>query len=296
MLDSIAMRAVMLLGCVLAAGCDRVLGFSIPPACPGPAVGGPEVDDDGDLISNADDNCPLASNPRQEDEDGDATGDACDLCAVGEEDRDADCDGVGDACDPDDTRPDARQFYGFASADGLKVLRGEISGGTLRVRRDVADGMHVGAALAQADVVQDGVYEARFDLLGFGTEPYATIELRFGVDPRTESRGYFAWVLYALGGTSQLVIGEFDSTLDPLEPYMGLVAATIDPITPGTYTFRVSVSGATARAELLGEAGTVEMLDAIDLLPVQHTPSRFGFVSNLVDLDVAYLTRTGPLL
>ena len=38
-------------------------------------------DDDGDGASDADDNCPLDSNPAQDDTDSDGVGDVCDICA-----------------------------------------------------------------------------------------------------------------------------------------------------------------------------------------------------------------------
>ena len=52
------------------------------------------------------DNCPLVSNPNQEDSDpegADRQGDACDNCPMvpNLDQEDNDNDGIGDACDPD---------------------------------------------------------------------------------------------------------------------------------------------------------------------------------------------------
>jgi len=81
----------------------------------------PGVDDDGDGVPNASDNCPSVSNPRQIDTDGDTLGNACDPDKDGDgianqsdncplvanvDQADADTDGVGDACDQcPDTAP-----------------------------------------------------------------------------------------------------------------------------------------------------------------------------------------------
>ena len=65
------------------------------------------VDSDSDAIVNADDNCPNANNPGQEDTDGDGTGNACDAaegsCSNGvsdDTDADVDCDDTDCAADP----------------------------------------------------------------------------------------------------------------------------------------------------------------------------------------------------
>jgi cysteine-rich repeat protein len=61
------------------------------------------LDQDGDLLVNADDNCDLDSNADQADVDSDGVGDLCDNCldTANTEQIDEDEDGVGDACDND---------------------------------------------------------------------------------------------------------------------------------------------------------------------------------------------------
>lgn len=59
------------------------------------------IDDDGDLVDNANDNCPNTPNPAQTDTDGDNVGDACDNCPtnanLGQINSDGDT--LGNACD-----------------------------------------------------------------------------------------------------------------------------------------------------------------------------------------------------
>ncbi len=59
----------------------------------------PDTDDDG--VDDQFDNCPLVSNPGQEnsDSDFDAMGDACDICTGGDDALDADGDSIPDFCD-----------------------------------------------------------------------------------------------------------------------------------------------------------------------------------------------------
>ena len=80
-----------------------------------------ELDDDGDGVRDADDNCPGVANPSQLDADGDGDGDACDACT------DVDGDGYGDpgysasTCDDDCDDSDASITEGdpyYADTDG----------------------------------------------------------------------------------------------------------------------------------------------------------------------------------
>lgn len=92
-------------------GGQEILGFDDAQVTLAPASSGCTVleltiitradDPDRDGVPAADDNCPLAFNPLQENRDTDSHGDACDNCpALDNEDQvDDDDDGLGDACD-----------------------------------------------------------------------------------------------------------------------------------------------------------------------------------------------------
>lgn len=97
------------------------------------------TDLDGDTIPNASDNCPMVSNPDQRDHDGDLVGDVCDNCPhVANPGQAAvlDSDKVGDACDPDNARPDTLVFFegfyampqGWVLPAGFSVSNGKLVG------------------------------------------------------------------------------------------------------------------------------------------------------------------------
>jgi subtilisin-like proprotein convertase family protein len=82
--------------------------------------GVPDTDTDGDLVADCLDNCPLVSNPLQEDGDGDGDGDVCDNCPAaanpGQEDGDGDA--AGDACDNCPAAANPLQEDGDGDGDG----------------------------------------------------------------------------------------------------------------------------------------------------------------------------------
>jgi hypothetical protein len=77
----------------------------------------PALDDDGDGIANAIDNCRDVANALQSDEDADSFGDACDVCPPFADNTDGDGDGVGDLCDPNPARA-GEQLVLFEGFDG----------------------------------------------------------------------------------------------------------------------------------------------------------------------------------
>lgn len=93
------------------------------------------ADSDNDGISDAEDNCPTAANPHQEDADLDGLGDACNTdrdgdLIVDEEDTDDDNDAVPDTDDncPGTTNPDQIDTNGDGKGDACEIVDGEEDG------------------------------------------------------------------------------------------------------------------------------------------------------------------------
>lgn len=95
------------------------------------------LDDDGDGIDDATDNCLGVANADQDDEDGDRVGDACDPCPPFPDTDDEDGDGVAGRCDPFPTIAGDKieRFAGFQRMDPALELAGAwtVSGGSIHV-------------------------------------------------------------------------------------------------------------------------------------------------------------------
>ncbi len=85
-----------------------------------PNTSNPCLPDPNGLFSSCDDNCPITSNPAQEDLDADGAGDACDSCPGDPtaNPSDTDGDGVGDDCDNCKGVPNASQADGDMNGTG----------------------------------------------------------------------------------------------------------------------------------------------------------------------------------
>lgn len=292
------MQRALFASCLLVCGCDELFGIDkldVPPQCVRPTPGPPMVDDDQDGVLNIDDNCPLASNADQHDEDGDGDGDSCDLCPVGTETRDLDCDGVGDSCDPDDTRPDDIQFYGFGSPNGLVLSPAGTTG--IRIENDTlfaprGIGAPYASAAANAQVAYEGVYETVFDLDGFdGT--YYDVQLRWGCEDITDPElGYYAKLVAGASSTeARLEVGRNIPANEEVSH------TTFPYVDRGHFTLRVTVTETTMLAELLGEGGLMATLDGGSNFPSRHPlPNKLALRVHFAQVAFEHLSRIGPVL
>ena len=128
------------------------------------------LDQDGDGVADAIDDCVTVANPDQHDHDGDGRGDACDVCPhVQDTGGDADGDGVGDACDPRPTQAGDRivLFEDFDSAPAWGTWNPVIGANTWRVH----DG-----------TIQQSYTDTAYQLVNDGADRDVFVDARFRVD------------------------------------------------------------------------------------------------------------------
>lgn len=110
----------------------------------------PDLDEDGDGLSNGEDFCPAMVGGSNHDEDGDGRGDDCDSCPIERwtvNTKDEDGDGLSGRCDPDDRSPGDKRslFDGFSTNTLSEWELGDdaagfsISGGVLKVTASEAN-------------------------------------------------------------------------------------------------------------------------------------------------------------
>ncbi len=135
------------LACVRSEAGGETCEPTLPPIVVDAAIDAPPLDpladEDGDGVLNGVDNCVTVENAEQGDEDGDLVGDRCDPCPIVAGGDDTDADGVGDACDPRPESPGDRivVFEGFVT--GLVSTwqtNGEISVGRGTARFEAGAG------------------------------------------------------------------------------------------------------------------------------------------------------------
>ena len=123
------------------------------------AIDAPPGDQDGDGITDDQDNCPTVPNPDQHDEDGDGIGDVCDPCPpIANATTDTDGDGVADACDPNPNTPGDRivRFEGFG---GSALPAGWTANGTWSVSGDSLVGHTLGDGFATFATMSPGEHD-----------------------------------------------------------------------------------------------------------------------------------------
>ena len=280
------MWRVVVLGCFLI-GCDEVFDLERIAGCPVPVVGMAQADDDQDLLPNAEDNCPSTSNPDQHDEDGDLIGDQCDLCPIGSEMRDADCDGIGASCDLDDTRDHVRLFHGFGSSNGLDLSTGlnraTIGGDALQIRyaTHTMDSFF-GWGMVTTPVAFEGVYETQFTWTK--ADNYFSVQMRYGVSETSPRMGYIVELIGA--GDDRIGIRSYVGPAT--EP---IIETPITNVPPGTYTLRAHVAAGRTRAVLVGDNNFAAETEAAT--PAAAAEGLLELRAHFVDIDFAYVSHVG---
>ncbi len=226
----------------------------------------PNRDDDGDMVPDPQDNCPIA-NPDQTDTDGDSLGDACDNCPTiaNYDQTDTDGDGQGDACSPTPTGMIcADQTSDFQEVDPKLYFVIDKSGSMSS--QDIAD---VKSAL-------DTVADELFDEASFGIASYPgrstcsdSLLLPMGRYNATQIKNSYAGVTDG-GGTPTAyaleVIRSQDRLSEPGDPLDSVRPSAVIVMTDGNPN------------DCGGQAGTVAAAQALfnDGVPVYMIGFSFG--------------------
>lgn len=274
--------------------CDAVFGFRVPMidgglvSCPLPMPIGSTGDRDGDMAVDAEDNCPDHANVDQNDEDGDGLGDACDPCPLAAvvEPVDGDCDDLGMGCDPDDALPHLRTFFGFGSANGLTLGGGAafsagVEDGAFAITQN-AELDRYGFVTLNPEVTTRGIYETRY---AWTIAPdYFDMQLTFGHGAPAGSTAYRAQLLrVTASGPGRLWLRRASDGL-------GLRVVDLPPLTPGTYTLRVTVTDARITIDATGPGveGTLEY-DVAELTEPFPERGQIELRAHNVDAAFAYV-------
>lgn len=271
-------------------GCDSVFGGNyVPDAFVCTKPGPDELDEDGDCIDDAVDNCPGTSNLDQRDRE--------------EVDYGAAADGVGDACDPHPTLAGdvLVEFDGFddPAASQIAWQDADIPASWMYQPGAIAHGdlTSAGSYLMRVDPVVDSpelVVEIAFEFHAWetiGLDVYPRVRLVIDDDPATPQRGLYCAVEAERDGgrRDELVLG--DSAPNPFGGIGGATRSNI-PVLKGTHAMRLRIH---READLLACVAVVDgvatAIPVHERLPAISWPTTrsIGFHANRVDLRLDWV-------
>ncbi|MFN0250911.1 MAG: hypothetical protein ACKV2T_28820 [Kofleriaceae bacterium] len=255
-------RAFVGLAVVHVAACDVVFGLTdrdVTELCPYAELA-PDADADRDGVLNEADACPLVADHDSHDEDRDGIADACDPCpALAAAGRDLDCDQLGAACDPDDTVPHVRQYFGFGSDIGL-VLRNDFSVVDDALVFQPTTANAYGRANVTTPIGPTATYELRGNVTGYDGG-YSAFALEF--------RNLGGDLLFQVQLTFIADIGKLAIETGTAETIV-METSTDEPVLAFDLALRLDISGETLRATLSG-LGTNEVTATVPMTTTMMT-------------------------